>query len=193
MHEIEPFYKWRDFYVVEDDEHLPFFQKEYSQFYFTNAIYDHCIHPQWDDFGSTTLYLKILFVDYKNRYAILEFIGEWNDCINNDIMLLKRSIIDSLITEDINKFILIGENILNVHFSEDDYYEEWFQELGDGWIAGLNFQEHVLTEFKNSNIDSYINFGGELDSIAWRVFDPPTLFKKVNSLLMRRLEPGYQE
>ncbi len=43
--------------------------------------------------GSETLYLKILFVDYDERYAIIELIGEWNDAINNDIMLLKRDIV----------------------------------------------------------------------------------------------------
>jgi hypothetical protein len=35
----------------------------------------------------------------------------------------------------------------------------------DGWIAGVNFQDHVISEFKNSNIDYYINFGGQLDEL----------------------------
>ena len=45
----------------------------------------------------------------------------------------------------INKYILIGENILNFHYSDDSYYEEWFDDNGDnGWIVLLNFREHVL-------------------------------------------------
>ena len=39
------------------------------------------IHPQWDDIGSETLYAKILCAHYPNQYAIIELIGEWNDCI----------------------------------------------------------------------------------------------------------------
>ena len=33
---------------------------------------------------------EITFVDYDDGYAIMEFIGEWNDCITNDIMFLKE-------------------------------------------------------------------------------------------------------
>lgn len=47
-----------------------------------------------------------------------------------------------------NKFILIGENVLNYHSSDDCYYQEWFEEVEDGWIILLNFREHVLNEFK---------------------------------------------
>ena len=51
--------------------------------------------PLWDEFGSSTLYMKILMADYQEGYAIIELIGEWNDAIENDIMILKRDVIDN--------------------------------------------------------------------------------------------------
>lgn len=188
MHEIEPFYLWRDDYIAAEDERSPFYNTEYSEFYFDKQMYNYLIHPQWDDFGSGTLYLKVLYVDYDRHYAIIEFMGEWNDAIGNDIMLLKREIMEIMMDEGINKFILIGENVLNFHSSEEDsYYEEWFQEVEDGWITGINFQEHVIREFKHNNIDYYINFGGQLDDLAWRTLKPLQFFKKIEEILTKRL------
>lgn len=187
MHNIEPFYKWRDDYVSSEDERSPYYGKEYSEFEFSDTIYNFYIHPQWDFFGSPTLYIKIIFVDYDRGYAIIEFIGEWNDCITNDIMYLKREIIELMVTEGINKFILIGENVLNFHSSDDCYYEEWFQDIEEGWIAGVNFREHVIDEFKRNNIDYYISFGGELDEINWRGLKPIQFFKKVEENMVKRL------
>jgi hypothetical protein len=122
MHEIEPYYLWRDDYIAAEDERSPFFETQYSEFYFDKQLYNFLIHPQWDDFGSSTMYIKVLYTDYIENYSIIEFIGEWNDAINNDIMLLKREIIELMIGEGINKYILIGENVLNFHASEDSYY-----------------------------------------------------------------------
>jgi len=187
MHEIEPYYRWRDDYIASEDERSPFFQTEYSEFEFDKLIYNYYIHPQWDQFGSQTLYLKVLFADYDRGYAIIELIGEWNDAINNDIMLLKREIIEIMIDYGINKFILIGENVLNFHSSDDLYYEEWFQDVEEGWIAGINFREHVLDEFKSNHIDYYINFGGVLDDMTWRNLKPLQVFKKVEEQLIKRL------
>src|SRR5210317_1895960 len=96
MHDIEPFYRWQDEYDSSKDERSPFFGKEYSEFYYTEKIYNYFIHPQWDYFGAPTLYLKILMADYEEGFAIIEFIGEWNDCVTNDIMFLKTRIISHL-------------------------------------------------------------------------------------------------
>jgi hypothetical protein len=187
MYDIEPYYSWRHLYDAAEDKRSPFFKRIYSEFEFTHAIYDHVIHPQWDEFGSSTLYLKILYADYEKRFTIIEMLGEWNDCLYNDIMYLKRNIIEPLMEEGINKFILIGENVLNFHASEDDYYQEWFDEVEDGWIAGLNFRQHVLQEFIDTNIDYYIAFGGIFDTINWRTDSPNQLFDKINSLITKRL------
>src|SRR6185436_15460487 len=125
MHDIEPYFQWIDAYVAADDKRSPLYGRVYDEFEFTNTIYNYYIHPQWDEFGSSTLYLKILYVDYFDKTAIIELIGEWNDCLHNDIMFLKREVIDSLTYNGINKFVLIGENVLNFHAGDDDYYEEW--------------------------------------------------------------------
>lgn len=187
MHEIEPFFNWRDYYVSSEDEKSPFYGTVYSEFDYDKQIYNFLLHPQWDAFGSLTLYLKILYVDYDKNYTIIELIGEWNDAIYNDIMLLKREIIDLLIDEGIRYFILIGENVLNFHSSDDSYYEEWFSEIEDGWIAGIGFREHVIQEFQQQNIDYYINFGGQLNHIPWRTLKPRQLFHHVQEYLQKRL------
>ncbi|TAF46555.1 MAG: hypothetical protein EAZ51_01045 [Sphingobacteriales bacterium] len=187
MHDIEPYYRWRDDYVAAEDELSPLYNTQYNEFTFDKQIYNYLIHPQWDYFGSQTLYLKILFVDYEGKYAIIEFIGEWNDAINNDIMLLKREILETLIAQGIHKFILLGENILNFHTSDDCYYEEWFQDLEDGWIAGINFRPHVIDEFKINNLDYYINFGGNLDNVNWRQLKPAQFFLLIENQILKRL------
>lgn len=187
MQDLEPYYRWRDFYITSEDALSPFYGREYSEFEYSNKIYNFYIHPQWDDFGSNTLYLKIIFADYEQRYAIIEFIGEWNDAINNDIMLLKRDIIDELIHQGINKFILIGENVLNYHASDDCYYQEWFEDIEDGWIVAINFREHVLKELVQNNIDYYLVFGGELDELNWRPYSPNQLFEMVSNIVGHRL------
>ena len=187
MHEIEPFYLWRDDYIAAEDQLSPFYNTEYSAFYYDKQLYNVLIHPQWDAFGSTTLYIKVLYADYDRNFAIIELMGEWNDTLHNDIMLLKREIIELMVDEGINKFILVGENVLNFHASDDSYYEEWFQDVEDGWIAGINFNEHVIKEFRDHSIDYFINFGGELDDLHWRKLKPLQFYKKVEELLTKRL------
>jgi hypothetical protein len=187
MQDIEPYYNWRHVYIASEDEKSPFYGREYSEFEYTHAIYNYLIHPQWDDIESPTLYIKILNVDYDQKYAIIELMGEWNDLINNDIMLLKRDIIEKIMESGVNKFILIGENVLNFHASDDCYYQEWFEEVEEGWIAFLNFRKHVLDEFQSANIDYYILSGGQLSDIAWRTSSPQQLFEKVEHFVQKRI------
>jgi len=187
MQDIEPYYNWVSLYTSAEDELSPLFGREYSEFEYVNTIYNYYIHPQWDNIGSPTLYIKILYADYVQGYAIIEMIGEWNDAINNDIMFLKRDIADVLISEGINKFILIGENVLNFHISDDSYYEEWFQDVEDGWIVALNFREHVILEMERGNIDYFLGMGGELDMIEWRTYSPMQLFDRIENVLTKRL------
>lgn len=187
MHTIEPFWAWRHEYIASEDKWSPFYGREYSEFEFSNCIYNYYIHPQWDDIGSPTLYIKLLYVDYDSGFCVIELLGEWNDAIHNDIMYLKRNIIEHLMSHQITRFILIGENVLNFHFSDDEYYQEWSEEIGDGWIAAINFQDHVLQEFKHGRIHHHISFGGKLNSLEWRTYGPQLLFEKVSSLISQRL------
>ncbi len=189
MHTLEPFYNWRHRYTAEEDVRSPFFGMEHSEFEFTRSVYDHAIHPQWDELGSETLYLKVLFTDYDDKYAIIEFIGEWNDLLGNDIMFLKRDIIEPMMSHGISRFLLVGENVLNFHPSDEEYYNEWFDEASDadGWIALLNFRPHVRQDMASANIDQYFLLGGQLDQVDWRTFEPEDLFEKVSGYVMKRL------
>ena len=187
MHTIEPYYNWRNLYVAEEDEKSPFYEREYSETHYTDQIYDHYIHPQWDNIESPTLFVKLLFADYGTGFCIIELFGEWNDCLHNDIMFLKRDVIEVLQYEGIDKFILIGENVLNFHYSDDCYYEEWFDELEDGWIAMLNIRDHVLQEFQSANIDSYFILGGQLNQVDWRTHTPFELYQKITSQVVKRI------
>jgi hypothetical protein len=187
MHEIEPFYGWEKFYLAEKDPHSPFYGIQYNTQEYENTIYGYYIHPYWDNIGSETLYMKVLYADYHDGYAIFELMGEWNDTLHNDVMYLKRNVIDAFIGAGINKFILLGENVLNFHGGDDDYYQEWFEEVEDGWIAALNFREHVLQELARYHLDYYINYGGNLDIANWRTYTPAQLFNTVDKIVMRRL------
>ena len=187
MHDIEPFYNWRHIYVSEEDVKSPFYGRVYSEFQFTQTIYNYYIHPQWDDFGSRTLYMKVLMADYDEHYVIIEMIGEWNDAIENDIMEVKREVMDVFFAKGINKFILIAENVLNFHSGDKDYYEEWYDEVSDegGWIVCLNMPEQTQYDFRKAKLNRYIELQ-EIDN--WRIYKPFHLFKKIDQQILNRLQ-----
>lgn len=182
MHTLEPHYKWRLEYIASEDKHSPFYGRIYSEFEFSTKIYNYYIHPQWDDFGSETLYVKILYVNYFDNYAILELIGEWNDCLHNDIMLLKQGVIDRLQEHGISKFILITENVLNFHGSDDCYYEEWYEDIADdeGWVCLVGVLDHVVDEMEEYGLQHYINFGPDYN-INWRPQKPQIVYEMIRS------------
>ena len=190
MHELEPFYNWRDNYIASEDKRSPFYsRRDYDEFSYRNTIYNYYIHPQWDFIGSPTLYIKILFADYHSGYAIIELIGEWNDAINNDIMYLKREIIDVLLKNGINKFILIGENVLNFHSSDDCYYEEWYDDIKDedGWVVALNFREHIIEEIRSTKIHYYLHCSEKYSDLKWRKLEPEDLFSIIETNIFKFL------
>lgn len=194
MHTIEPYYNWLKYYNPAKDARSPFFGKEYNYDQYSETIYGYYIDPAWDFMGSETLYIKVLFADYEKGFAVLELIGEWNDAINNDIMHLKRNVIDLMVGEGINQFILIGENVLNFHGSDDSYYEEWFEDVEDaclpdrqGWIAAVSFPDFIQNEFRKYKIDVYVNMGGTLQINQWRTLQPEVFYDLVSKLIQRRL------
>lgn len=188
MHTIEPHYLWLDHYQANKDSNSPFFGREYSEFYLTNTVYNYFVHPQWDSFGSETLYIKIIFCDYDEGVAIIELIGEWNDCINNDIMFLKRDVLDDYIVNSISKFILIGENVFNFHGSDDSYYEEWQDDIGSegGWITLINFREHILQEMEDFGLFQHFTTSANLE--LWRKQKPQDFIRRVEMLMDKKLE-----
>jgi hypothetical protein len=187
MHNIEPFYNWRHIYTSEEDERSPFFGRAYSEFEYSHTIYNYYIHPQWDDVGSRTLYLKVLIADYEEKYAVIELMGEWNDAIENDIMELKREVIDVFQAEGIFKFVLIAENVLNFHSDGKDYYQEWYEEVTDenGWLVMIEMPEATQHDFKKAKLNQYIEL---YDLPNWRIYKPFHLFKKIDDEFMARLK-----
>jgi len=191
MHEIEPYYHWRDRYIASEDERSPFYGRVYNEFVFTQKIYNYFIHPQWDEFGSQTLYLKILFADYELGFAIIEMLGEWNDCLQNDVMFLKRDVVDELAKKGICKYIIICENVLNFHASDDCYYEEWFEDVVEenGWICFLNLLDHVEAEMKETLLHQFVNLGPFFNYFNWRSLPPTALFRNIEAKVNGEVQP----
>jgi hypothetical protein len=187
MQDIEPFYNWRHMYTAEEDKRSPFFGRTYSEFEYAQTLYNFYIHPQWDDFGSRTLYMKILFTDYEMQYAIIELLGEWNDAIENDIMTMQRDITDIMYKQGITHFILIAENVLNFHSSDDSYYEEWREQLEDdhGWAVILNMPEQSKYDFKKTRLTNYVTL---LEMEQWRTLKPELIFQTIQHEMMNRLD-----
>ncbi len=187
MQDIEPFYNWRHLYVAEEDINSPFYRRTYSEFEYSQTLYNYYIHPQWDEFGSRTLYMKVLFADYEMHYAIIELLGEWNDAIENDIMTLRREMTDLMFRKGISKFILIAENVLNFHSSDDSYYEEWHEQLEDdrGWVVILNMPEQSLYDFKRARLTNYCEL---MELPQWRTLKPEVIFQLIDSEMLKRLD-----
>lgn len=185
MHDIEPWWGWRDEYIAENDKKSPYHGSVYDEFTFSNKIYNYYIHPQWDYFGSETLYGKIIYVNYSTHFAVIELIGEWNDCLHNDIMFLKRGLIDILNKNKIYKFVLICENVLNFHGDDDSYYEEWYDDIKDdnGWISIINTYDHVSNEMSKYKLHNYLNFGQSFNEISWRTVKPIFLMDIIEDIL----------
>ncbi|MBS1755996.1 MAG: hypothetical protein JSU03_01830 [Bacteroidetes bacterium] len=187
MQDIEPYYNWRHLYTAEEDKLSPFYGRTYSEFEFSQTLYNYYIHPQWDFFGSRTLYMKILYADYDLHFVIIELLGEWNDAIENDIMTIRREITDELFTKGITKFILIAENVLNFHSSDDSYYEEWHETLEDdnGWVVIVNLPEQSQYDFKKARLTHYIKL---LQIPQWRTLQPEHLFQVIDEEMQMRLQ-----
>ncbi len=177
MHVIEPFYSWRHHYIAAEDPKSPFYGRIYSEMEFSHAIYNYLIHPQWDLFGSATLVAKVLYAGYDYGFAVIELLGEWNDTLYNDIMYLKNNLINPMLENHIDKYVLIGENVLNFHGSEEDYYQEWYDDIQPGgYIFANGFQDHVIREFMAEGLDEYIIIPDYEEEVPdWRNYEPLNL------------------
>lgn len=188
MHTIEPYHHWRDIYIAEEDEHSPFYGRTYSEFTFSNRIYNYLIHPQWDDFGCPTLYAKIIYADYESQFTVIELIGEWNDCLHNDIMTIRDALISPLLEAGICKFFVSAEHVLNFHSGDDDYYIELYEDIQDqqGWFVLGNPLDHVLQEMTNIGLHNYITINPAFMNFNWRKFKPQQLKDLLDSTLFAK-------
>jgi hypothetical protein len=94
-----------------------------------------------------------------------------------------------MIAEGINKFVLIGENVLNFHCSDNSYYEEWNDDVVSegGWIIALNFKDYVINEMIAGDIQYYIYLSDKFKDIPWRKYKPAHIVEVLDELLMKRL------
>ena len=83
-------------------------------------------------------------------------------------------------------FILIAENVLNFHSSDDSYYEEWNEQVADegGWVVVLEMPKQSQYDFKRSRLTNYI---GLLDLPQWRTMKPEVLFNQVDNWMLLQL------
>ena len=88
--------------------------------------------------------------------------------------------------EGIYKFILVAENVLNFHSSDNEYYKEWYEEVTDenGWVVIINMPEATQHDFKKARLNRYVELY-ELEN--WRTYKPFHLFKKIDNELQARL------
>lgn len=98
-------------------------------------------------------------------------------------MYLYRNIIEEMIGEGINHFILIGENVHAFHADDSSYYEEWMDQMENGWIVGMNFLEHNMQEIQQANLDRYVIFDDAINIINWRTFAPNKLFQEIDDII----------
>lgn len=188
LHHIEPFYGWLGIYSHEKDERSPFHQVEHNMFYFDRSINRIPAHPLWDEIGSESLLIKILFVDYAARYAIIELFGEWNDLFDNDFKLLAENCLTYLIDHGVNQFIFVCENVFHAYPDKDDYYQAMQEELEDGWMCILRARENVWEEMKDYQISHYFYQSSTLDEIPWRKLKPSQLYFLVESRMRQVLK-----
>jgi hypothetical protein len=185
MQDIAPFFRWLDYYNPVEDKLSPFYKTEYNTMQYSNTIYNYYIHPYWDHFGSQTLYIKVLWADYEQGFAMFELIGEWNDALYNDIMYLKNNVVDLMVKQGIYRYVFFCENVLNYHGDDDSYHQEWYDDIKEdgGWIALVNTQLQVDNEMKRYHIDNYINFGDDYCDINWRPFPAEKVFEAIDALV----------
>jgi len=189
LHYIEPYYGWLNLYNHEQDNRSPFHQVEHNMFYFDRSINNIPAHPLWDDIGSESLLVKILFADYCKGYAIIELFGEWNDLFDNDYKLLAENCLTYLIDHGITRFILVCENVFHIYLQEDDYYQALQEELGfEGWICTLRIRDNVWEEMESYGISPFFYRNPLLDEMPWRKLKPVQLFKLIEERMCKLLD-----
>ena len=70
---------------------------------------------------------------------------------------------------------------------EDDYYQEWFEDVEDGWIVTMGFREFIHREWNKYRLDYYLNWGGNLEVKNWRTLSPQKLVETIDREVRRRI------
>jgi len=106
-------------------------------------------------------------------------------------MYLRRDAGDEWAKQGINKYILICENVLNFHGSDDCYYEEWFEDVieENGWICFLNLLDHVEVEMRETRLQQFVNLGPFFNHFNWRAVAPTALFRNIEAKVNGEEQP----
>jgi hypothetical protein len=83
--------------------------------------------------------------------------------------------------------VIIGENVLNFHGDDDDYYEEWNENVRDegGWICLLNFRSHVREEMSRHHLHNYMVYDAPFDGVNWRPYEPEHIVEVIETSLVQ--------
>ena len=76
MHDLKPHPGWESRYRATNDPRSHFYMDQGAperEGY--HRMYDFVIHQEWDSIGCETLYVKLLFADYDQGYAVVELLG----------------------------------------------------------------------------------------------------------------------
>ena len=112
MHDIEPHFRWRDLYIASEDVQSPFFGRKYSEFHYTHKLYNFYLHPQWDAFGSSTLYGKLLFADYDADWAEeVHEEGGWIALINT-----RQHVLEEMHDARLQQYVHFGEEYNDINW-----------------------------------------------------------------------------
>ena len=69
MHQLEPHFRWRLEYKAEEDKRSPFYGREYSEFEFSQKVYNYFIHPMY-------FYNLVVFFQKRQTYPQLRLNAE---------------------------------------------------------------------------------------------------------------------
>jgi hypothetical protein len=101
-------------------------------------------------------------------------------------MTLRRDVTDLLYKKGITHFILIAENVLNFHSSDDSYYEDWGEQVSDsgGWVVILDMPGQSQYDFVNARLNNYIEL---IDFPQWRTLKPELVFEQIDDKMIKRI------
>lgn len=176
---IEPFSGWLHIYDPAQDRRSPFYGVEHNQFFFDRYIYTYQAHPLWEYIESESLLVKLLYVNYRRGFAVIELLGEWNDLFQNDFKLLCEHCLYPLMKKGVNRFALITENVFQLYLQSDEYYRDLQDRLEDGWVALVNARPNVVDELRRLDLLDCFHLLTDSREVRWRKQKPWELYYQV--------------
>ena len=100
---------------------------------------------------------------------------------------MEENVFTYLLDYQVNKIILICENVFHIYLDSDDYYQELQEELEDGWVCAIRTREEVYREMDHYGIDRFIYRNANFDQLQWRKLNPWELFQLVDECISKLL------